>query len=77
MDGTASSLSSAVEALSDFYRLCGIKINLKKCKAIWFGSNAGSQIKLCPEIILDWDDSFTLLGLDFNADLTRMDENFR
>ena len=77
MDGTTESLKAALEALADFYKLCGLKINLKKCKAVWIGSKANSLRKLCPEIQLDWQNYFTLLGIDFYADLTNMDNNFK
>jgi len=33
---------------------------------------ANSLHKLCPEINLDWDNYFSLLGLDFYADLKKI-----
>ena len=76
MDGSTESLRAVLDALSDFYEVCGLKINLKKCTAVWIGNKANSLQTLCPEVRLDWQNSFKLLGLFFKADLTGMDENF-
>ena len=56
--------------------LSGLKINLSKCKAVWFGKQRFSHIKLCEELNLTWDDSFKLLGIEFDSDLAKMDTNF-
>ena len=69
-------LRSAVKTLSDFFRLSGLKISMSKTKAIWFGSGFDNNNKLCPDLSLDWDSEFTLLGIDFNNNLDNMDRNF-
>ena len=40
------------------------------------GNGNDDVINLCPEMNLIWDQNFTLLGIDFNANLDNMDKNF-
>ena len=77
LDGTESSLRNVVNILGEFHKISGLKINLGKCKAVWIGRNRFSQLKLCPDLKLIWSDAFTLLGVDFDSDLAKMDSNFR
>ena len=77
LDGSESSLKSTIETLDAFQKISGLKINLGKCKAVWIGKKRFSQEKLCPNLKLIWSDSFSLLGLEFDSDLAKMDTNFR
>ena len=54
-----------------------MKINLGKCKAVWIGRNRFRKEKICSDLKLQWSDSFTLLGVDFDSDLAKMDTNFK
>ena len=69
------SLRTAISTLDNFYRLSGLKISVSKTKAIWFGSGATNQYHICPDLTLDWDNKFKLLGIDFHNNLVGMECN--
>ena len=71
----SENLRNTMKVLSDFYHLSGLKISTMKTKAIWFGDGYNNTEKLCPDLNLDWDTEFKLLGLVFDGNLSRMDRN--
>ena len=73
---SAENLRNAVETLTNFFRLSGLKISVTKTKAIWFGKNCSNLNNLCADLKLDWDSKFTLLGIDFQNNLEGMENNF-
>ena len=73
---TAENLKYTVEALNNFYGLSGLKISVSKTTAIYFGSNIDNLPILCPDIPLNWDSKFTLLGIEFDNKLQFMDTNY-
>ena len=77
LDGSEASLQSTIDTLDKFQKISGLKINLGKCKAVWIGKNRFSKEKLCPNLKLIWSDTFSLLGLEFDSDLAKMDTNFK
>ena len=77
LDGTETSLRRTVDTLDEFYKISGLKINLTKCKAVWFGETKQNNIRICADLNLIWSSEFKLLGIDFDCDLARMDSNFR
>ena len=77
LDGSERSLRNLIGILDSFQELSGLKINLGKCKAVWIGRNRFSRVKLCEDLKLIWDDCFTLLGIELDSDLAKMDTNFR
>ncbi|XP_071114802.1 uncharacterized protein [Haliotis cracherodii] len=59
-----------MDTLETFYKISGLKMNFEKTKAIWIGSMAGSKVRFCPNLKLDWHDgNFEVLGICFNVDL--------
>ena len=70
-------LRKTVEILDIFYQISGLKISVSKTKAIWFGQGYANNHKLCPDLVLDWDTKFTLLGIDFTSNLEGMECNFQ
>ena len=76
LEPTEESLKTAVEALNNFFTLSGLKISVSKTKAIWFGEGSSYTHKLCPDLTLDWDTKFRLLGIDFTNNLEGMENNF-
>ena len=76
LQGDASSLRAVMSILDDFYRLSGLKINVSKTKAVWIGSKCESNEVLCPDLTLEWDTEFDLLGIHFDNKLETMDNNF-
>ena len=69
-------LRKCLEILDNFFKLSGLKISLSKTKAIWFGSGCNNTHQLCPDLQLNWDKNFRLLGIDFCNDLIDMEHNF-
>ena len=72
----SANLRRVVDILDRFYIISGLKINLGKTKAVWFGTNFNSNQKLCPDLPLKWSKTFTLLGIEFNNNLEGMEKNF-
>ena len=69
-------LRNTLKILDDFFKISGLKISVSKTKAIWFGKGHKNVNHLCPDIVLDWDNKFRLLGVDFTNNLVGMDINF-
>ena len=76
LEPNSDNLRNTINILSSFYELSGLKISVKKTSAIWFGKNHDSNIKLCPDLNLNWAKSFTLLGINFDNNLSNMQTNF-
>ena len=54
-------------------RISGLNINMEKTKVVWFGSNKGNHVVLCPEYKLDWNtEIITVLGIKFSTDLKQI-----
>ena len=69
-------LRNTLNILSSFFKLSGLKISVSKTKAIWFGAGCNFTHRLCRDIPLVWDTEFRLLGIDFDAKLEKMENNF-
>jgi hypothetical protein len=77
LDGSEKSLRSTLHTLDKFANISGLTVNVDKTQAIWIGSKRGCRETICPDLDLNWTDTFTLLGVKFNIDLSIMvDENF-
>ena len=47
--------------------MSGLKINEDKTKTLWIGSMANSELKICNDYNLDWDQNFIkILGVTFD-----------
>ena len=73
---TSSNLRNTINVLDNFFSLSGLKISVTKTKAIWFGANHSSDQKLCPDLSLKWVKEFVLLGITFDNNLVKMQQNF-
>ena len=70
LDGSESSLRSTLHILQTFYEISGLKINTEKTKALWIGSMSRSNIKLCHDYNLDWDQGpIKILGVIFTPEV--------
>ena len=63
--------------LNEFELVSGLRINLTKCKAVWIGTRRFDDRKICSELKIVWSNKFRLLGINFDADLSEMDTNFK
>ena len=68
-------LRNAVAILNSFFKVSGLKIQLEKTQVIVFGAIPDGDYKLCPDIQLKWEQSFTLLGIQFDPSLNNMQLN--
>ena len=76
LEPNEQNLRNAMKTLDSFFKLSGLKISLSKTKAIWFGKGYNRNTKLCQDLNLDWTETFTLLGIEFDNNLEYMDKNF-
>ena len=65
-----------MKILDDFYKVSDLKISHSKTKAIWFGLDCKKKQPLCPDLDLDWDHCFKLLGVVFYNNLEGMEVNY-
>ena len=72
----SDNLKNTLENLDSFYAISGLKISVSKTKAVWFGAAYNSNVKLCPELQLQWVKDFELLGIKFDNNLEYLDKNF-
>ena len=73
LDGTRNSLLNTLSVLKFYGRISGLNINTEKTKVIWFGSRKNSQLVLCPESNLSWENAnFTVLGIKFSTNLAEI-----
>ena len=73
LDATEKSLRYALLVLKFYAKASGLHINIEKTRVIWFGSMKGSNLKLCNELNLSWDQGpFTVLGIKFSTKLKEM-----
>ena len=54
LDGSAKSLTSAIQFLDDFGKISGLKLNDSKTEALWIGSKIGHEQILVSEKKLKW-----------------------
>ena len=67
LDGSEASLKSALIILHKFYQISGLKVNLDKTKALWFGSMCKADKITCREFNIDWEQKpLKILGVIFS-----------
>ena len=54
LDGSETSLLAFLTIIENFSKLSGLRLNNKKTKALWIGSNAGNVLRLCPDQPFQW-----------------------
>ena len=73
LEASERTLENTLQVLKFYAEASGLHVNLEKTKVIWFGSQKGSEIKLCRDWNLCWEKGiFTLLGVKFSLNLTEM-----
>lgn len=70
LNGSETSLKVTLGLLKKFYIMSGLKINEDKTKALWIGSMSRSDLKLCREYKLDWEQGpIKILGVMFTPEV--------
>ena len=74
LDGTEIALREAISEINLFYRMSGLQMNLSKTQIAWIGSlkYMYNDDRLCPDLSFQWTTRFTLLGVIFDVDLSRV-----
>ena len=76
LNPNSENLRNVIQILDSFRLISGLKISVTKTKAIWFGKDHNSTLRLCPDLNLKWVKEFTLLGINFDNNLSKMESNF-
>ena len=75
LDGSQSSLQAALNTLETYNNYSGLTMNKEKTKIIWISKKRFAKEKQKVSEKLDWGNTeFTLLGLKFSVDLSKMPE---
>ena len=75
LDGSEKSLNELLKELEDFANISGLKINFEKTQLVWIGSKKFDTSSIKTKWKLLWGkQTFKLLGINFNTDLTKMME---
>ena len=61
-------LRASLDALQEFRKISGLKMNIEKTKIIKIGAWGDSRITYCKDQNLIWTTEFTSLGIIFNTD---------
>ena len=73
LDGSEKSLKALLKELEYFARISGLKVNFDKTQLVWIGSKKFDQNSIKTKWKLIWGkQTFKMLGIDFNTDLTKM-----
>ena len=70
-------LRHATKYISQFHSISGLACNLDKTVIIPIGTNTDTNDKLCPDLGMEWHDSFTILGFHIDSKLRNLDKNFK
>ena len=73
---TEENIRTVVSVLENFFKISGLKANIEKTHAVWFGSKCDSDTQLCPDLNLNWTKTFCALGTIFDNKLENMEQNF-
>ena len=75
LDGSDSSLNEALNELSWFANISGLKVNFDKTQVVWIGRKKYSTDTIKTKWKLHWGNSdFKLLGIKFNVDLNKINK---
>lgn len=72
---TENNIRNTITVLNEFYNISGLKANIDKTHAIWFGSECDSIVELCPDLCLKWSTNFEALGIKYDSSLLNMNVN--
>ena len=73
LDGSELSLRSTLKLLKFFAKVSGLRVNIEKTKAVWFGSKTDITESIQTDENLFWScDTFRFLGVSFHTNLDRM-----
>ena len=60
-------MRKSLAIFGECYLCTGLKLNFDKTVTVWLGAMKLSNTTLCSDLNLNWESSFTLLGIGFNV----------
>jgi hypothetical protein len=77
LERSAQNLRNATKYITCFHKISGLSCNLDKTVVIPIGSNTDTTDILCPELGMEWDCTFTILGFTIDSKLKQLSKNFQ
>ena len=71
-----TSLRAVIKILQEFKEISGLQVQLSKTQIVYLGKEYSENKKICHDIHLTWNQSFKLLGIDFNANSASQTINY-
>ena len=70
-------LRECLSILKQCVNISGLQCNLEKTSVIPIGGNFDTSDRLCPELGLNWESEFTLLGFQIDSRLNKLNDNYK
>ena len=70
-----SNLRYATQYINEFHTISGLACNLDKTNVIPVGANNDITDILCPDLGMEWTNTFTIRGFDIDSKLEKLDDN--
>ena len=77
MKRTESNLRNATKYITHFHKISGLACNMEKTSVIPIGTNTNITDKLCTDLNMVWEDTFTILGFEMDNKLEKLDKNYQ
>ena len=77
LERSERNLRNATKYIIQFHSISGLACNLDKTVVIPIGQNTNKKDILCPDLGMEWDDTFTVLGFTIDNTLKHLDKNFK
>ena len=74
--GRKKNLRSCVSYITHFASVSGLQCNIDKTVVVPIGANFDTDDILCPDLKLDWDNKFTILGFEIDSKLEKLEDNY-
>ena len=76
MERSESNLRNATKYIQHFHKISGLACNIDKTSIIPIGRNSDKKDKICEDLNMVWEDTFTILGFEIDNKLEKLDTNF-
>ena len=74
--GRKKNLRSCVSYITHFVSVSGLQCNIDKTVVVPIGANFDTNDILCPDLKLEWDNKFTILGFEIDSKLEKLEDNY-
>ena len=77
MKRTESNLRNATKYIQHFHTISGLACNMDKTSVVPIGTNTNTKDKLCTDLNMIWEDTFTILGFEIDNKLEKLNNNYQ